>query len=540
MEIGEGIKQSILHIIHINEKDEFPIGEVNDYLIANRIIKERIDFREIFSMAEPILRELGLKWYGVYGPKGIIVCKPKHVEEKKEERKEKGEKRKAKTTKEVVEELEKRISKNGIAYIPENIYRSIKHCVMRLFGESLDNIIERHELEINKKFERLKGVYSKAKEWDGSGSIREDERRYDKWDVLSYILYYFYENHPKIKCILLEELKRGIKLIPENEVVKILDFGAGPGTVLAGICNFISDAKEIGIYQNTKLNLYFTEENEDFADACEKMLEDVSFAEVKRVNTGVIDNLHQRFDLITFSNVLSELKMSYEKRMRYLNKFRAKLKSDGYMIIIEPAYEGERNNLQRLYKDMRGYYRSGCKFPSNDLNYPCLCSECFIQQKRLRTPEKTTRGIKEYFEGEKKKNRIKYVYAIFRREKEAEIDEIKIKIKRDEEYLDPCKVGTHIGRKINVYGAVVNIGDVVAVKKKDDPIAKKREIIICNGYSGCRLVFWKDEIAKSDNISECDMLYVKNAYVAGEYGGLSNVYINFDTEVSKKSFSLGN
>jgi len=57
---------------------------------------------------------------------------------------------------------------------------------------------------------------------------------------------------------------------------------------------------------------------------------------------------------------------------------------------------------------------------------------------------------------------------------------------------------------------------------------KKREIIICNGYSGCRLVFWKDEIAKSDNISECDMLYVKNAYVAGEYGGLSNVYIDFD------------
>jgi len=89
-------------------------------------------------------------------------------------------------------------------------------------------------------------------------------------------------------------------------------------------------------------------------------------------------------------------------------------------------------------------------------------------------------------------------------------------------------------------GIKQSILHIIHINEKDDPIAKKREIIICNGYSGCRLVFWKDEIAKSDNISECDMLYVKKAYVAGEYGGLSNVYINFDTEVSKKSFSLGN
>ena len=50
-----------------------------------------MDFREIFSIAEPILRES--EWYGVYGPEGIIVCKPKQ---------------------DVVEELEKRISKDGI------------------------------------------------------------------------------------------------------------------------------------------------------------------------------------------------------------------------------------------------------------------------------------------------------------------------------------------------------------------------------------------------------------------------------------------
>ena len=61
MEIGEAIKQGILRIINEDEKEKFPIGEVNDYLISNGIINERMDFREIFSIAEPILRELGLE-----------------------------------------------------------------------------------------------------------------------------------------------------------------------------------------------------------------------------------------------------------------------------------------------------------------------------------------------------------------------------------------------------------------------------------------------------------------------------------------------
>ena len=88
--------------------------------------------------------------------------------------------------------------------------------------------------------------------------------------------------------------------LPENEVVEILDFGTGPGTVLASICDFISNAKEAGIYQSTKLKLFFIEENEDFADVCEAMLKEVNFAEIKRVDTGIINNPQQCFDLIMF------------------------------------------------------------------------------------------------------------------------------------------------------------------------------------------------------------------------------------------------
>lgn len=138
-------------------------------------------------------------------------------------------------------------------------------------------------------------------------------------------------------------------------------------------------------------------------------------------------------------------------------------------------------------------------------------------------------GIKEYFEGEKKKNVIRYVYAVFRKEKEAETEKLKIKIRREEGYLDPCEVGSHIWEKINVYGMVVNMRDNQTTEKRN------REMIICNGYGGCRLVFWEDVLTKSDNISEGDMVYTKNAYVTKrEYGGLINVRINSDTEVEVK------
>jgi len=71
----------------------------------------------------------------------------------------------------------------------------------------------------------------------------------------------------------------------------------------------------------------------------------------------------------------------------------------------------------------------------------------------------------------------------------------------------------------------------MTVRRRDGSVTEKREIIICNGYGGCWLVFWEGRITESDNISEGDMLYVKNAYVANEYRGLVRMYIDFDTEV---------
>jgi len=49
MEIEEAIKRGILHIINENEKEKFSIGEVNDYLISNVIITERMDLERYLA-----------------------------------------------------------------------------------------------------------------------------------------------------------------------------------------------------------------------------------------------------------------------------------------------------------------------------------------------------------------------------------------------------------------------------------------------------------------------------------------------------------
>ncbi len=89
------------------------------------------------------------------GPEGIMVCKLKQ---------------------DVVEELEKRISKDGMAYIPENVYESINYCLTHLFGISLDDVVGRwYEQYVDNRSNRLRGIFCRGREWNGSGSIREDK-----------------------------------------------------------------------------------------------------------------------------------------------------------------------------------------------------------------------------------------------------------------------------------------------------------------------------------------------------------------------------
>lgn len=75
MKLEEAIERAIRHIA--TEKEEFPIEEINDYLIANGIINERMNPRAIFRIAEPILPVLGFERRGTYA--GIIVWKAKQI-----------------------------------------------------------------------------------------------------------------------------------------------------------------------------------------------------------------------------------------------------------------------------------------------------------------------------------------------------------------------------------------------------------------------------------------------------------------------------
>jgi len=124
---------------------------------------------------------------------------------------------------------------------------------------------------------------------------------------------------------------------------------------------------------------------------------------VQRAGDEILDDPYLFFDLIIFSNVVSELNMSIEEKVRYLNKFRSKLKENGHIIILEPVYKSQIDDLGCLCNELRD--EGSCEI--------VYYSDRTVR-KRLKTPEMTTKAIKDYFEGEVAKNTIKYVYAILR------------------------------------------------------------------------------------------------------------------------------
>ncbi|VUT28043.1 MAG: hypothetical protein SYNGOMJ08_00603 [Candidatus Syntrophoarchaeum sp. GoM_oil] len=375
---AEEIKNALLSVL--KQKREFPIGEINDYLIEKNLIDEKMDFRDIFDIAEPVMRDLGLEWYGVYGHHGIIVRDPKGV---------------------VLDGLKNRIEVDGWAHIPDGVYGSIDSCVRTVFGMGLEEVLSRYEVEINKGFNALKSKYRK----ENKEKIQIPKYQ-DKWEIMAYLLHYFYVNYPKLCYILFEQLEKPekrVELLPEKDFLNIFDFGAGPA--LRSICDFLEDAKTIGSYIDTELGIYFVEENDKFAEVCEIMLDDFDFVtKVQRVGDEILNDPYLSFDLIVLSNVVSELDMSPGEKVRYLGKFTSKLKENGHIIILEPAYDSQRDDLGCMCNELRDEGSCEIVYYSDK-----------IVRKRLKTPEMTTKAIKAYFENPKPENTIKYLYAILKR-----------------------------------------------------------------------------------------------------------------------------
>lgn len=380
-----------------------------------------------------------------------------------------------------MENLRKKIEDRGQLYIPGYVNERVGDCI----GYSCS------ETAITNAWKELKESYGRM---SGGNTFVEIYRT--QCHIIAYLRYYFFLNYPTMKWILLKNLENGTEIIPRKDLVKILDFGAGPGTASMAVCDFLEEAKEIQIYGNTRVKLYFDEKYGFFSKCYRKMLREHGRVESREYMFDKGQNWYKEnfYDLIMLSYVLSEL----DNTMRewFLGKAQNCLRNGGYLAIIEPAYKGMRRYIGDFLKNegMRRSFKvvdaSGPLCSEQNCDQWSECHDKSIKRKELRTPEGMTEEMKEFFERTKER-KVRWVYAVLKKAAE------------QEGFVDPSELRDYRGSgEIKLRGWVI----------KKISTGSAENITLCNGLGPCNLAFWRERseiFERVGSISEGDILCVK-------------------------------
>ena len=190
----------------------------------------------------------------------------------------------------------------------------------------------------------------------------------------AYIHYYVPVNMYKI-LVPLRELAIHPSRIFEKEMVRVLDLGSGPGTAILGIIDFFSSRGKRPYLKFTAVdpiseNLLETERL--FKLFIEKGNADASLLTIKSTIEKSKSLADSPFDIITLSNVLSEIAHRYNQKIRRrINLLKTiinrSLTHDGSCIIIEPAL---RDTSREMLEVRDGLIGEGLNIYS-----PCLMNE---------------------------------------------------------------------------------------------------------------------------------------------------------------------
>ena len=412
-----------------------------------------------------------------------------------------------------VEKLKRKIEEGGALYIPMYVSKRVKDYISDFEGGCSKDAIDEAWKELKRSYGERPG-----------GIVPVDLYR-DNCHRIAYLRYYFFLNYPAIKWILLKNLENNKKIIPEVDSVKILDYGAGPGTASMAVCDFLEDAKEIGMYENTRVKLYFDEKCGDFGKCYREMLKTPARVEsVNYVHDGR-QNWYKKsfFDMIILSYVLNELGERDHERL-ILNSCNC-LRDNGFLVILESAYEDVRKYVDGFLKNsaIRASFKmfdaSGPFCSEKDCDQWGKCYDKSIKRKKLKTPREMTEEMKRFFEDEKvKDNRTKWVYVILKKTKVQEELEDLSRLNESED----CS-----GRIIKLSGWVI--------EKKSTMDAEN--ITLCNGSKRCNLTFWKKServFKRVPDISMGDMLCVEGKLLVKSFLGLRSISVTKIVEHLKR------
>ncbi len=212
--------------------------------------------------------------------------------------------------------------------------------------------------------------------------LRNQQIRYTDWQetdysnkVDNYILTYMLINFYKLWFPLWVLLKAGH--LKTN--LKILELGAGPGTSTISLLYFFLLLAQDNPDQEFRINYHIVEREEGFAAVCSYFLNAFLKEHAThnlRVHCTVFqediytfvphNGKNNKYDLIVESNVLNRNETTRIDRLSALTvDLSETLRDDGYMLMIEPCNQANRNILDQIYSLLTHNLLHGAISPRN-------------------------------------------------------------------------------------------------------------------------------------------------------------------------------
>lgn len=244
-------------------------------------------------------------------------------------------------------EIKTKLEKKTLIYPIEEIEKGINVVAKRRFGKEID-VLKREnaeKLDIRRRKYRAKyyAQQDSIKLNEEAENILETHTLYeDDYGIITYLLTYFWRNYPMLKFILSKYV--GEFPFLRKKEIKVLDVGAGVGTIPLAFSHFTEELSEIA---GVKFDIEYClcDRSQEMRDVSAILCSDLNIKTVSVEQEKLIYELPDflrshsfglGIDLITISYLLSEL--TPDGGVDLLKRLIPFLEREGRIIAIEPSY----------------------------------------------------------------------------------------------------------------------------------------------------------------------------------------------------------
>jgi hypothetical protein len=301
-------------------------------------------------------------------------------------------------------------------------------------------------------------IVSQKREYWREGERKEIRYR-TGYSVMAYLAYQMPVFFIQFQHLLLSLAREGLF----HEEMRILDLGSGPGVIPLAVTDFL---RRLG---GGSATIHALDAEEEHREAYQFLVP--SFAEgvpgirvesplLADLATDPIEQLPHDIDLMVFSNVLNEMpSTTTEQKAAILHRYAPLLADDGTMVVVEPADRKNSTELRRISLAAAARGILSIYAPCTFLwGRQCTMDRCwsFVTYGEIHPP-RLMEALAQGSEGYRFRNTdVKASFALLRKDGRTRCAH---RMVRGAPYLRLSELSRHVGRVVNVIGAVIS-GDI--------------------------------------------------------------------------------